>query len=424
MTDDVVRERALVRSGWELVDTLNHLGPSRSRQLFRHRWDAEAARATANMPTLEPGIVDNRFQRAYESPTNRVRFQHTLDHLLAGDRIFDIGLGRGYMGGVLVRDDRVTSYRGIDLVESNVRSTRRVLHKLEAGDSAHVDVGDLYDLTRDDVENSGADLVICCEVIEHVPDPEAAMKTLAAALPTGSELLFSVPLLGRLEAVWGHVAFFDAARVHAMTKDAGLIAHEVTPVANTWAFVLASADPKPSPRASAAADAYASSAPDLTPQNAPTATESIDLTSIDVSAARHHQLDDHAIDIRDGVVHCALKADQGSDDAASSGGIRLPVSRPRGVRVEIELEPLDAVRGLTIDAYDRSSRVARWAWDPAEKPSSRKLVTAALRPGRHGDRFVPRDVGKIHDADTLEIVAEVAPGSEVNLRLHRADIMR
>ncbi len=105
------------------------------------------------------------------------------------------------------------------------------------------EIGDLYDLTRDRLDELGATFVICCEVLEHVPDAEKALKVLADALPDGAELLFSVPLHGRLEGVWGHVSVFDAARLKQMLDGAGLYAHHVEPLANTWSLVVASRAP-------------------------------------------------------------------------------------------------------------------------------------------------------------------------------------
>src|SRR5699024_2685891 len=73
-------------------------------------------------------------------------------------------------------------------------------------------------------------------------------KILADVLPEGADLLFSVPLFGRLESVWGHLSVFDVARLKRMLAGAGLIAHHVEPVANTWTFVVASKSSEPSER--------------------------------------------------------------------------------------------------------------------------------------------------------------------------------
>src|SRR5690606_12630269 len=67
-------------------------------------------------------------------------------------------------------------------------------------------------------------------------------------LPPQSDLLFSAPLHGRLESVWGHVTVFDVHRLRSMIKRARLVVHHVEPVANTWVMVVASRERAPSQR--------------------------------------------------------------------------------------------------------------------------------------------------------------------------------
>jgi 2-polyprenyl-3-methyl-5-hydroxy-6-metoxy-1,4-benzoquinol methylase len=143
----------------------------------------------------------------YEINYNQLRFWRVFDFVQPGDRIFDIGLGRGYLCGLLLRDGGVASYAGIDIGEKNLEATRSMVEaKGLQANLVDVSLGDLYDVTAEQIGRSGTSLVICCEVLEHVPDPERAMVVLADALPEDAELLISVPLFGRLDFVWGHGA--------------------------------------------------------------------------------------------------------------------------------------------------------------------------------------------------------------------------
>jgi hypothetical protein len=111
----------------------------------------------------------------------------------------------------------------------------------------------VYALERIEVAATGATVVVCCEVLEHLSDPEKALRALADALPDGADLIFSVPLYGRLEAVWGHCTVYDVARLRSMCEAAGLYVHHVEPLANTWNYVVASRGPEPSARVREAA---------------------------------------------------------------------------------------------------------------------------------------------------------------------------
>ena len=77
---------------------------------------------------------------------------------------------------------------GIELEQRWVDATHTMLATNGLADRSSVDLGNLYDLTRADVEATGASLVVCCEVVEHVPDPDEAVRTLARALPEGTDL--------------------------------------------------------------------------------------------------------------------------------------------------------------------------------------------------------------------------------------------
>jgi 2-polyprenyl-3-methyl-5-hydroxy-6-metoxy-1,4-benzoquinol methylase len=55
---------------------------------------------------------------------------------------------------------------------------------------------DVLDLNSFEIVEPLADLIVCCEVLEHLPDPEATLQRLARA--AGSALVLSVPR----EPVW------------------------------------------------------------------------------------------------------------------------------------------------------------------------------------------------------------------------------
>jgi hypothetical protein len=85
-----------------------------------------------------------------------------------------------------------------------------------------------------------------------VPDAEKAVAAIADSLPTGCLLAFSVPMYGRLEAVFGHLSIFDADRIDAMVRAARLEVVSAEPLANRWSLVVTrKIDAPPTPPAAA-----------------------------------------------------------------------------------------------------------------------------------------------------------------------------
>lgn len=102
---------------------------------------------------------------------------------------FEVGCGEGMLSLELLR--RGWNLRGADLEDSVVQLANQA--SVAEGFGERFTTGDLYDLSPAD---AGAELVICCEVLEHVPDPERALTLLArCARPW---VLVSVPR----EPIW------------------------------------------------------------------------------------------------------------------------------------------------------------------------------------------------------------------------------
>lgn len=127
--------------------------------------------------------------------------------------IHDVGCGEGYWALRWAR--RGVPYRGtdfaatvIDLARANARSTG-----LDPGMFA---VRSVYDLSEAD---DRADLVVCCEVLEHLRDPRAALARLAAV--TGRHLILSVPR----EPLWRTLNVLRGAYLRDMGNTPGHVQH-------------------------------------------------------------------------------------------------------------------------------------------------------------------------------------------------------
>lgn len=103
--------------------------------------------------------------------------------------VHEIGCGEGQITGLLARAG--LSVRGCDLSAQSLAVARAEAAKAKLN-IAYAQKS-IYDLTP---ETDGADLVLCCEVLEHLTDPDEALRTLVKI--TRGHLIVSVPR----EPIW------------------------------------------------------------------------------------------------------------------------------------------------------------------------------------------------------------------------------
>jgi SAM-dependent methyltransferase len=162
----------------------------------------------------EQGIVFGNAYDKYGSRNPVVRalmrgFTRALEAFVdraAPASIHEVGCGEGYWGLRWAR--RGVGYRGTDVSATAIGLARR--NARSAGlDPEMFSVRSVYDLTAaEDV----AELIVCCEVLEHLENPRRALGTLAAVAQR--HLILSVPreplwrvlnlLRGAYWAHWGN----------------------------------------------------------------------------------------------------------------------------------------------------------------------------------------------------------------------------
>jgi 2-polyprenyl-3-methyl-5-hydroxy-6-metoxy-1,4-benzoquinol methylase len=98
--------------------------------------------------------------------------------------VHEVGCGEGFLGTMLAR--RGFAVRGSDISPSAVALARR--RATELGLPVTFRVADLHELAPQD---DGAELVVCCEVLEHLADPVPALAVLAGLAQP--HLIVSVP---------------------------------------------------------------------------------------------------------------------------------------------------------------------------------------------------------------------------------------
>jgi 2-polyprenyl-3-methyl-5-hydroxy-6-metoxy-1,4-benzoquinol methylase len=141
---------------------------------------------------VDPTLAGGNFYPKYtvRNPLARLlvaRFQATLLDLArcsGGREVHEVGCGEGFLSALLAAEG--FAVRGSDIAAPAIAAARR--RAAERGLAATFAVADLHALTPD---ADGAELVVCCEVLEHLTDPDAALALLARlARP---HLLVSVP---------------------------------------------------------------------------------------------------------------------------------------------------------------------------------------------------------------------------------------
>ncbi len=104
---------------------------------------------------------------------------------LSGKLILDVGCGGGILSESMAR--RGARVLGIDLSQAVLEVAE--LHALEAGVTVGYQCSSAEELARE--RPAAFDAVTCMEMLEHVPDPAAALAALAALVKPGGDVIVS-----------------------------------------------------------------------------------------------------------------------------------------------------------------------------------------------------------------------------------------
>lgn len=413
---------------WDLV-RLAEVQPA----ALRDRVASEVKRAQQVYQPVGDHLISKPVRTIQEGRYNRARLVRFTDYLIPGEDVFEIGCGGGFVAAQVLRSG-AGSYRAVDLEPICVRRTTKLVTDLDLTDRVRsITEQDLYTLVPSDL--AGASLVICSEVIEHVPDPERALEVIGAALPEGAELLFSVPILGRLETVWGHLSIFTVERLQGMLEQAGLEARHVEPVGDRWTFVLAGRRGEPAthdrrPRLDAGAQDLAPVIrPDTLPARPPQPVRmhNVTIDSFVPRPIKHTRATRAEVDAATGAddqIAIRLASRRRLFGRTASGGVALPLPQGDpvlGVRLEFNFASLEDITEITVAVRGPGSKSAGvWSWKPTAKDrkrAGRRRFT--VRPGSDPAPFTGPKSADFTGADRVEISAVVPAGASVELGLKR-----
>jgi 2-polyprenyl-3-methyl-5-hydroxy-6-metoxy-1,4-benzoquinol methylase len=124
-----------------------------------------------------------------ENPVQRLlirRFAGRLHELFIEacpvTRVLEVGVGEGFISGYLSEKFPAVHFTGVDLSAADAARAAKKFPRLEAQVASAYDLGALP---------GGYDLVICCEVLEHLDEPLRAIDEMLKHRPR--HLLLSVP---------------------------------------------------------------------------------------------------------------------------------------------------------------------------------------------------------------------------------------
>lgn len=148
--------------------------------------------------------ADDRLLDEYLAP-ERLAFYQAVAGVAASlptRSVVDVGCGTGNLLHELVARTPIERVVGIDYAPAGVRRASRLV---PAGE---FHAASLYDLQLDET----FDLVLCTEVLEHVPDPSRAAERLVELCAEGGAILITVPD-GASDTWKGHLSFWSQAEL-------------------------------------------------------------------------------------------------------------------------------------------------------------------------------------------------------------------
>lgn len=135
-----------------------------------------------------------------------------------GSRVLELGSATGYMTRALV-ESRGATVTAVEIDHEAYLEAASIADRAIEADLNEIDALDL---------GSDFDVVICADILEHLLDPEAALRSLASRLAPRGRVVVSIPNVAnwsvRLELMLGHFRYtemgiLDRTHLHFYTEE-------------------------------------------------------------------------------------------------------------------------------------------------------------------------------------------------------------
>lgn len=345
----------LVELQWQLVSDAADM-PSNVRSALWGRRERELVARANRIPTLAPWpSLPKPVAAIYNMPQNRARVARILDFVGSGERIVDVGCGNGSLSGRVLLSRDPSQYVGIEPSTDSVRGFHEMaeLNGVAAG-SFRIVESTVQDAGEEAIREVDPSLVMILEVLEHINDPAGVLADVARCVGPETDLLISVPLIGRIEHEWGHVSVFDRSRLEDMAARAGLVIHWVEAVMGEWLHLVLSKSADERPRLRAVLSEGRQEPAEPTP-DADYYFRRLDLSSSSVIAASASA--DPSLEVRHGDKDLRIEVPAGSAEVACGFTIYRPAMSV--VRVEVEVEGVAPASGFA-HFSDQGQVLERW----------------------------------------------------------------
>ena len=415
----------MVRSQWAFLRAIECLEERQAGELLAAFTPGDTSAGNGPVRPLKrwPAIPSKNYN-VYLQNAAQIRMRRILDYVQPGDRVLDVGTGYGYLAGVLLRDSSLSYYCGVDLMDHLTEATREMaaVNGLVGG-AFHVETLDLFRLTPEFMAVHRPDLILVLEVIEHLRNPEEALRTVASAAPEEAAILLSVPMAGRLESCAGHVSFFHAEELRHLCHRVGLTVQYVESIHNAWVFVLASRCAEVLPRLTTlcTAEEKGTSASDVS------RSASMEIAFPEpVSRYKsrwQYRLRRMSVSRDRAGLRCEIVG--GPDSSGGQyGGVKFAARAPQALRLDLTLLYPDNIEAVYVEGYgDSNQRCIGWMWLPdVQKRLPHDRMTCCLLPGEPTQHFVPRAEMNMEAVKEIHLFLRVSPGSEAGFILHKAEI--